>query len=83
MNGRLHDVLIEVKPGLSKNVLTIWADKGMAQTIESVEGVANIYCPITATEYDVYVDKRYDIEIVKANIFDALTKGDDTNGQGR
>ena len=76
MNGKLTDVLIEdfvcddPKTGMSKpiSMLTVWADKGMLDVIRSVPGVSGAYGDNSPTLYHVFLDPRYDLAWVKAEI---------------
>ena len=77
MNGRKTDVLIEDNYYLdnrtgvylkSNNNFTVWADKDMREIILSVDGVTNVFTPDCNTKYQVYIDKRYDIEFIKREV---------------
>jgi hypothetical protein len=71
-NGKLVDVLVQRKNytdektsvSIPSHSLTVWADEGKTEIIKSVEGVTNVYSIITPTEYDVYLDERYDVNLV-------------------
>jgi hypothetical protein len=74
--GKLKDVLIEnvtfedQKTGIKMPsfVLKVWANLGKKELIKNVEGVANVYCNVSPTQYDVYIDHRYDIDFVSKEI---------------
>jgi hypothetical protein len=76
--GRKRDVLIEAvsytdpRTGVhvvSDRDFTVWADEGMNDVILGVEGVTAVYSgQPKKTQYHVYVDARYDIEFIKAEV---------------
>jgi len=81
-NGRMKDVIVEdvfetdERTGvrsLSTKKVTVWADVGLTEIIKVVEGVVNVYnFDHSKTEYTVYIDPRYSIEFVKAEIEAAI-----------
>jgi hypothetical protein len=81
-NGKKFDLLIEDETitdprtgveSINKLCFTVWADAGMQQAIEKVEGVLRAYTnqPFS-TKYSVYFDQRYDREYVKREIEAAI-----------
>ena len=79
-NGRKVDVLIEdvfytdPKTGVEMmfDYFQVWADAGLKDLIKSVEGVTNVFAPMTETCYSVYCDKRYDREFIKREVEAAI-----------
>ena len=81
MNGRKKDVLIEdymsTDPRTGVEVKSdwqfkVWADAGLKELIQSVEGVVSVFCTLRETEYTVYIDKRYDMEFIKREVESAI-----------
>jgi hypothetical protein len=80
-HGKLTNVLIkdivytDPKTGMeinASNEITVWADDGVKETIKNIPGVTNVYTHISPTQYDVYLDPRYDKQFVKAEIEAAI-----------
>ena len=69
-DGKLHDVLVE------KDItgLRVWADPGMKNVISSIPGVT--WCGGQSTEYNVFLDPRYDIEWVTQEIVARIKIGE-------
>lgn len=59
-----------------KNDIELWADENKGSLIESVEGVNSVFSK--KSYYNVYLDKRYDANVVLTNIL-ALLRGN-SNG---
>ncbi len=57
---------------LSNRNVTLWADPGLLETVKAVEGVTNCYQHISATQYDIYLDPRYDRAFILAEIEAAI-----------
>jgi hypothetical protein len=70
--GKKVNVLIE--NGICKDTLTVWADAGNKEKLQSLPGVINVFIPNNENQYDVWVDPRYNIERVKALILTLLSK---------
>ena len=51
---------------------TVYADLGMLETIRKVEGVKSAYNSMRDVEYTVFLDPRYDLLWVKAEIEAAI-----------
>jgi hypothetical protein len=75
-SGRIADVLLKdewffpndpEKMTLSR-CISVWADPGMKGVIAGVEGVDSCYNNSSETQYHVYLDPRYDRDVVKRNI---------------
>ena len=79
-NGKLVDVLVQRESftdqktglGIPSHMLTVWADEGKTEIIKSVEGVTNVYSTVTPTEYEVFLDERYDVDFVSKEIEAAI-----------
>ena len=72
-NGKSKEVLFENRRG---NRITVWADAGCVDNIKGVEGVTDVFTSLGPTEYSVYIDLRYDFEIVKVKIEAAILSKD-------
>ena len=70
--GKKVNVLIE--KGICKNMLTVWADEGNKDIIKFLPGITNVFNTSSETQYDVWVDPRYDVERVKGEIYTLLSK---------
>lgn len=88
--GRVKDVIVDFNfyrddTGIKSkgHHLTVWADAGLTDIIKSVEGVTNVYCTLTPTEYSVFLDKRYNIDFVAAEIEAAILIGNPTSYDGK
>jgi len=76
MNGKLTDVIIEENRYTNErtgilmpcNSLSVWADKGMLGVIRNIPGVNSAHNTFRDTNYSVYLDPRYDLEWIKAEI---------------
>lgn len=56
-----------------KDYVGVWTDRRDAQKlIENVPGVTNVFNTFGDSEYDIYIDPRYDRKIVIQNIQDAI-----------
>lgn len=75
-NGRKYDVLLErvsfedKRTGVmieSEMTFDVWADEGSLKTIEAVEGVIDVSLG-AETRYRIYIDKRYDIRFIMAEV---------------
>jgi hypothetical protein len=74
--GKVKDVLVEpvfytdeaTGVRMPSHALTIWADTNKKDLIAKVEGVANVFCVVSPTEYNVYLDHRYDVDFVSKEI---------------
>jgi hypothetical protein len=79
-NGKQFDVLVkrnkytDERTGVEipSSNLTVWADAGNKDIIKSIEGVTNVYCNVSPTQYDVFIDERYDVEFVGREIEAAI-----------
>ena len=71
MDSKKCDVLVE--SGICKNMLTVWADAIIKKDLKSIPGVTSVY-QLNETQYDVWVDPRYDVERVKGEIYTLLSK---------
>lgn len=74
--GRKTDVLFadcNVEKGVVRDS-TVWADSGLSDVIESVEGVERVFTPLSPIQYHIYLDPRYDYDIVKQNIETAILR---------
>jgi hypothetical protein len=76
-NGRKNEILFEpvfnkdIDTGVeieSSDCLHFWADANTKDAIKKVEGVAKVFNNFSPTDYIVYIDRRYDIKWVKAEI---------------
>jgi hypothetical protein len=76
-NGKLANVAIESK----QMFLDVWADEGMKEVIEGVEGVTGLQLH-NRTNYSVFTDPRYDREIIAVRIAEAIAKKQGTSLQG-
>ena len=82
MNGRRLDVLIkdrfdtDIRTGveLLSDYVTVHADAGKKELIQSVDGVVDVM-RMHETEYMVKIDPRYDREYVKRDIEAAILVG--------
>ena len=77
--GRLTDVMVQDNyypdpiTGLPRlATTTVYADLGMLETIQKVEGVKCAFNSLHDVEYTVFFDPRYDREWVKAEIEAAI-----------
>jgi len=67
IDGKIENVKI-IKG--DRNYLTIWADEGKRNIINSVKGVNS--CLDFKCKYSVDIDPRYDIEVVIQNLYSVL-----------
>ncbi|GAH37497.1 unnamed protein product [marine sediment metagenome] len=65
-DGRIIDVIVE--DYIDEHNCKVWADPGLKELILSVEGVSNIYLNNCNTCYAVFLDHRYDKELVAKEI---------------
>jgi hypothetical protein len=72
MDSKKCDVLVE--NGICKNMLTVWADDVNVDIIKTLPGITNVFNTSSETQYDVWVDPRYDVERVKGEIYTLLSK---------
>ena len=70
VNGKKHNVVVESDSN-NTNRVTVWADAGLKETILEVEGVSAV-ATLGKSEYGVYIDKRYNVNMVVAHILTAL-----------
>jgi hypothetical protein len=78
--GKKSEVLIEdcyqidERTGMKQltGYISVWADVELKKVIASIPGVTNVYDITCRTKYDVFLDPRYDREIVKQNIENAI-----------
>lgn len=70
-NGRMMDVLIEEELRANSdelNCLIVWADPEMKDIISSIEGISKVIVSSEKCKYLVYLDPRYDVKWIKAEI---------------
>lgn len=65
-SGKKQDIAYKIW----EDDIELWAENGLKNIIESVEGVNNVRQ--SNYRYNVYVDKRYDTKIVLENILYAI-----------
>ena len=78
--GKSTEVLIEdhfysdFRTGVEirARILTVWADAGCQNAIKGVAGVTNVYCNLGPTQYEVFLDPRYNFDFIKAEIEAAI-----------
>jgi hypothetical protein len=70
ISGKTKDILVEYTRDIF--ILTIWADQKMKSTIESVEGVREVF--EEKGKYTAFVDHRYDLSTVGANVIEEIEK---------
>jgi hypothetical protein len=70
-NGRITSVLVEKDELGSPYHLTVWADKGLADVIKNVVGVYQVNISADS-RYEVFVDKRFDVDFVSDEIIAAI-----------
>lgn len=71
-SGRMFDIWFEEAKTPRSN-MTVYADAGMKDIIVSVEGVRACYNILDSITYSVYLDPRYDRDVVKRRIMEAVT----------
>lgn len=59
-DGKQKDVLIDDFTLGAGGFITVWADEGMLDVIQSISGVRQV--TVRETEYHVWIDPRHDIE---------------------
>ena len=76
-NGKKWDVIVEDvtyrDPSTGVPILggfTVWADTGLSKLIKSVPGVRAAY--EDDNKYSIFLDKRYDRDVVELNIETAI-----------
>ena len=68
-NGKSKEILFENRRG---DKIVVWADEGCIDVIKGVDGVTDVFLSFGRTEYSVYIDPRYDLEILKVKIEAAI-----------
>lgn len=75
-NGKLVEYLIEDQYTIDDTGLRvqcryyfrIWANAGLEKRFEKIEGVTDAFTVGGPTQYDIYIDHRYDIEFIKKEV---------------
>jgi hypothetical protein len=76
-NGKIVDLIIEdvcfTDPATgvrhrSNEQFKVWADAGLEDTIKNIPGVTHVFRTLGESEYSVYLDPRYDREVIKESI---------------